>query len=130
MKKRIKWLLPLIVLLAVGAGFVIYSLVSHGGASELTVSEFLSQAESLQNQQLKIKGRVAPGSIDWDESSKVMKFVLADDKGSLGVVYQGIAPDNFKPGASLTVVGRYQSDGGFEAQGFSSGSAFCQVCHD
>ena len=76
-----------------------------------------------------MNGRVASGLVDWDIKSQVMRFVLADDKESLSVVYEGIVPDSFKPGVVLTVEGRYRSDGIFEASGFGSDRSLCAFCH-
>lgn len=115
--------------MVLGLGYLAYSLFIGNETNYLTVSELKSQAEVLNNEHVMVEGRVVPGSIDWDDKAKIMKFVLTDDKESLGIVYQGIVPDNFKPGANLVVVGKYSTDGVFEALGFGSGNSFCNTCH-
>ena len=127
--RRRKWLLVVAVVLAVGLGYVAYTLFIHSGADYLTVSELKSQVESLHDQQVRVGGKVAPGSINWDDKAQVMSFVLADDRESLAVVYEGIVPDNFKPGADLVVEGRYRPDSIFEALSFGSRRSVCNVCH-
>ncbi len=129
MRKRRRWLLVAVVVLAVGLSYVAYSLFIHGGADYLTISELKSQVESLPDQQVRVGGNVVPGSINWDEKAKVMRFVLADDKESVAIVYEGIVPDNFKPGADLVVEGRYRPDGVFEALSFGSRRSVCNLCH-
>ncbi len=129
MRKRGRWLLVAAVVLAVGLSYVAYSLFIHSGADYLTVSEFRSQADSLYSQPVRVGGRVAPGSIDWDDKAQVMKFTLTDDKESLAIVYEGIVPDNFKPGADLVVEGRYRPDDVFEALSFGSRRSVCNLCH-
>ncbi len=129
MRKRRRWFLVAAVVLAVGLSYVAYSLFMHSGADYLTVSELKSQVESLPNQQVRVGGKIAPGSIDWDDKAKVMRFALTDDRESLTVVYEGIVPDNFKPGSDLVVEGRYRPDGVFEATGFGSRRSICSLCH-
>lgn len=112
-----------------GLGYVAYSLFIHSGADYLTVSKLKSQAESLYGQQVRVEGRIAPGSIDWDNEANVIRFALTDDKESLTVVYQGVVPDNFKPGAALIVEGRYRPDDTFEARSFGNRRSVCNLCH-
>ncbi len=117
------------MVLAAGLGYAAYSLFIHSGADYLTVSELKSQAESLYDQQVRVEGKVAPGSIDWDEKSKIIRFTLTDDAASLTVVYEGIVPDNFKPGTELVVVGNYGTDGVFQVVSLGSRRSVCNVCH-
>lgn len=91
MRKR-RWFPIIIAALALGLGYGAYSLFIHSGIDSLTVSELLTQVESLHGQQVSVEGKVAPGSIDWDNEAKVMRFVLTDDKQSLLAVYKGIVP--------------------------------------
>ena len=129
MRKRGIWFLVAAVVLAAGLSYVAYSLFMHSGADYLTVSELKSQVESLPDQQVRVGGKVAPGSIDWDDKAKVMRFGLTDDRETLTVVYEGIVPDNFKPGADLVVEGRYRPDDVFEALSFGSRRSVCNLCH-
>ncbi len=129
MRKRRRWFLVAAVVLAVGLSYATYSLFIHSGAYHLTVSEFMSQAQSLHDQQVRVGGKVVPGSIEWDSGSQTLRFVLADDGESLAVVFQGIAPDEFKPGAELIVEGRYRTDGVLEATSFGSRRSVCNLCH-
>lgn len=117
------------IMIIAGIGYTAYLLFSHEGAGSLTVSELRSQAESLHDQRLKVEGRVASGSIDWDDKAQIISFVLTDEKETLAVVYRGIAPDGFKPGVELIVEGRYTADGTFEALDFGNDRSFCAVCH-
>ncbi len=127
--RRKRWLLLVAVVLVVGLGYVAYSLFAHGGDDSLTVSKLKSQTESIYDQQVSVVGKVALGSINWDEKGKVIRFVLTDDRESLAIVYKGIVPDNFKPGADLVVEGKYRPDGVFEALSFSSRRSLCTFCH-
>jgi cytochrome c-type biogenesis protein CcmE len=117
------------VALAVGLSLLAYSFFIHGGADYLTVSELKSQAESLSDQKVSVRGKVAPGSIDWDNKTKATRFALTDDRASVTVVYEGIMPDNFKPQADLIVEGRYRPDDVFEARSLGSRRSICSLCH-
>jgi cytochrome c-type biogenesis protein CcmE len=117
------------VALAVGLSYIAYSLFIHGGADYLTISELKSQRESLSDQKVSVGGKVAPGSIDWDNKAKSTRFALTDDRESLTVVYEGIMPDNFKPQADLIVEGRYRPDDVFEALSLGSRRSICSLCH-
>lgn len=129
MRKRRKWLLVGAVILAAGLSYTAYSIFGRTGMDYLTVSEVRSQAESIYGQRVGVEGKVAPGSVDWDDKAQVIRFVLTDDRESVVIVYDGIVPDNFKPGADLVVEGRYRPDGVFEALNVGSSGSFCSSCH-
>ena len=129
MRKRRKWLLVLAVVLTAGLGYTTYSLFAHTGTDYLTVSDSKSQAAFLYGQSVRVEGKVASGSIEWDNKSKIMRFTLIDDRESLDVAYEGVVPDSFKPGAELIVEGRYRTDGVLEATSFGSRRSVCNLCH-
>ena len=117
------------MVLVLGLSYAAYSLFSHTGADYLTVSELKSQVDSIYSEQVMVEGRVAPGSINWDDKAQVMRFTLTDDRESLTIVYEGIVPDSFKPGAELIVVGRYRPDDVLEAMSIGREDSFCNSCH-
>ncbi len=129
MRKRRKWLLVLMAVTTVGLAYASYSLFVHTQTEYLTVGQLKSQADSLYGQQTRVEGKVAPGTIDWDSESKTMKFVLTNDEENLAVVFQGIVPDEFKPGAEFIIEGRYRTDGVLEATSFGSRRSVCNLCH-
>lgn len=128
MRKK-QWFIVVALILVGGISYAAVSFFSHQGNAPLTVSELKLQAGSLQDQQVRVEGRIVPGSVDWDDKAQVMRFALADDRESLTVVYEGIVPDNFKPGTDLLVEGRHRSDGVFEARSFGKPNSFCSFCH-
>lgn len=119
----------MVVALALGLSYGAYSLFIHSGAETVTVSELMTQAESLNGQRVSVEGKVAPGSIDWDGAAGVMRFVLTDDKQDLPAIYKGVVPDNFRPGASLIIEGRHGTDGFFEISRFGQRRSVCAICH-
>jgi cytochrome c-type biogenesis protein CcmE len=117
------------IVLLLGLSYLTYSLVIHTGTDPLTISELRSKAGALYDQPVSVAGTVAPGSVDWDDKAKVMRFILTDDRENLTVVYEGIAPDSFKPGAELIVAGRYRPDDVFEALSIGREGSLCNACH-
>jgi cytochrome c-type biogenesis protein CcmE len=128
LSKRRIWSLIAAVLLLGGLGYGALSLFIHSESDNITVSEAKSQARSLSGQRVRVGGRVEPGSIDWDAETQVMRFTLTDSRSSLDVVYRGVVPDHFKPGAELVVEGRYTPSGELEALSFPTRSV-CSLCH-
>lgn len=126
---RRKWLLVLMAVVVIGLAYAGYALFVHTGTEYLTVSEVKSQADSLYGRKTRVEGKVVHGTIDWDSASRTLRFALADNGERLEVVFQGIAPDEFRPGAELIVEGKYRSDGVFEATGFGTRRSICSLCH-
>lgn len=124
-----RWRKIIIIALAVGLAYTGYALWAHAGSDYITVSELKSQASSLAGRQVRVGGKIAAGSIDWDNSNRTMIFALTDDQETLNITYQGTVPDNFKPGADLVVAGRYQADNILEASGFGTPRSLCNICH-
>lgn len=71
-----------------------------------TVSEVTAAADALTGKQLRVRGRVADGSIQRDEQTTGLRFVLTDDtgEGTIPVEYAGVPPDLF----GYARDGRYQ----------------------
>ena len=88
-----------------------------------------SQADSTIGQSVRVLGKVVPGSIKWDDKGKTIRFILADGRESLTIVYNGIVPDSFKPGVELIAEGRYHTDDILEAVSLANPRPFCSVCH-
>lgn len=127
--KRKVWFLIIGGVLAVVIIAAATSFIIHSGARVFEVSTLKAQAAALQGQQLTVRGEVVPGTIVRDDKTGSTNFVLSDDGGSLNVMYQGILPNNFKPGANVEIHGSYRADGVFEAQSFGRPSSFCAICH-
>src|SRR3990172_9181122 len=109
----------MIVLVAVAvavAGVVIgfKGLVSPGGPGGVPNHITIAEAKADKSgQAVKVGGEVVPGTINWDNASQSMTFMLADEGDRMQVAYQGRAPNDFKPGAALVVAGKVSSPGVF-----------------
>ena len=127
MKKKI--IIIVAVMLLIVLGYSGYFLFAHNDSDALTVSELWSQAPSLHGKQVTVKGQVTPGTVKWDNQAKIITFIIKDNKDSLTVVYAGIAPDNFRPGAELVIEGTFSAGDVFEARSFGQPRSVCNLCH-
>ena len=86
-----------------------------GGASAqyLSVEELLAQGPS--DQMVRVSGLVLGETIDWDPQRLVLRFEIADEGGSIPVMYEGARPDMFRDGAQVVVEGKHSSNDVFQA---------------
>lgn len=67
---------------------------------------------------VKVGGRVVPGSVQFNERTLDLRFLLVDiekPETSFPVHYQGPLPDTFQEGSDVVVEGKYTAADGFEA---------------
>ena len=116
MLKKKKFLIGgIIILLAIG--YLSFMGFTGSATYYYTVSEIMEQGSSLYGENVRINGEVAPGSVEQEPGSFVLRFTIVDVEGeaSLPVVYQGVVPDTFKVGNAVVVEGEINSDGVFRA---------------
>jgi cytochrome c-type biogenesis protein CcmE len=106
-----------ILLVAVGVlGFMAF----RGAATYYyAVGEVITKANSMQDNQIRVAGRVQEGSVVRDNSANTIQFVLtdaADITKKLPIVYKGAVPDAFKEGNDAVVEGQLAASGTFKAQ--------------
>ena len=90
----------------------------------------VAQAKEEPGQVVTVGGEVVPGSINWDESTRSLTFILNGDGERMPVAYRGLAPNDFKPGLAMVVEGTYTTAGVFEATSITSQSSpLCKACH-
>lgn len=105
------------VLLVSSIGYLMYAGVEKSSAYYFTIDEFLPRREAMAGQGVRLAGRVAPGSLVKNTSSKgtEMKFrvgeftdeeVAAVD--TVAVEYTGIVPDMFAEGRDVIIEGTYE----------------------
>lgn len=67
---------------------------------------------------VKVGGRVAPGTVDFNRRTLDLKFNVVDIENgttTFPVIYQGPVPDTFEEGVDVVVEGRFNEAGVFEA---------------
>jgi cytochrome c-type biogenesis protein CcmE len=109
---RLKFLVGGAIILLV-LGWLVLSNIQEASAHYLTVEELLAQGSS--DRMVRVSGLVVGDTIAWDPQQLVLRFEIADEGGSLPVVYKGVRPDMFRDGAQAVVEGKYSSNGVFEA---------------
>ncbi len=123
------WLITAVIITALVVGHPLYLSLFTRGVNPLTVSEFYGEGESVYDQRLRVEGTVATGSVNWDDETRVLRFILTDGSRELNIYYQGIAPDTFRPGNDMTLEGRYGADSVFRAANLDSSRPICTLCH-
>ncbi|MCL0091891.1 cytochrome c maturation protein CcmE [Dehalococcoidales bacterium] len=113
LKKKRFLISGIIVFLAIG--YLGYIGLMGGLTWNYEVSEFLAQANYGEN--VRVSGKVAPGSVEEESGGFRLRFTLVDirGEGSLPVVYHGAVPPAFKVGSEVIVEGHLDSDGIFQA---------------
>ncbi len=117
MLKNKKFLIGgIIVFMAIG--FLSFNAFKSGVTYYFEVSELLKQGNSVYGDTVRVRGLVAPGSIEQQVQGATLKFTIIDDKNGdkLMVVYQGVVPDTFKENSEVVCEGRLDSGGIFRAQ--------------
>ncbi|NOX89379.1 MAG: cytochrome c maturation protein CcmE [Calditrichaeota bacterium] len=104
---RKKYIVGFIVIL-ITFGFLVYRGMDGAMMVYVNVSELDTQDANKENETLQVAGIVEPGSIESNSSTRQISFMLQDlnkPDYTLKVNYNGIVPDNFKPGIQVVVQG-------------------------
>lgn len=101
-----KILVAVLVFVAAGT-YLAYSGARSSMAYYLTVGELLDRASTMTGADVRLGGKVAAGTVKWDQVGGLLQFEVTDGTRSLPVTYRGVVPDTFKPGADVVVEGRY-----------------------
>lgn len=78
----------------------------------VTVDEFAARPAATST---RVGGPIVPGSIQWDNGARTMRFQIAGDNSKLDIVYRGAVPDSFRDGMTTIVEGSRTSNGVFLA---------------
>jgi cytochrome c-type biogenesis protein CcmE len=63
---------------------------------------------------LRLGGPGGAGSVDFDESTQRLRFVLTDGENTVPVLTQGVPPDMFREGIGAVVEGKLDASGTFQ----------------
>lgn len=118
MGRQIKFLVGIGVILMT-VGFLVWTAVDQTKMYMISVPEFLSAGQAYANSTVRIAGKVAPGSMKWDGTSRDLQFTIVDMAGQAGEVkvhYTGLLPDMFAEDRDVVVEGPYTESSPFEAR--------------
>ena len=97
---------------------VVYLLYLSFGSSVsyyVTVSEFFDRGDELYDTNVRVAGKIADTSIEWNAADLQLMFTVTEGGKNMPVVYNGAQPSGFRAGATILVEGKYDSDGVFRA---------------
>jgi cytochrome c-type biogenesis protein CcmE len=80
------------------------------------VDEVLAEPQRFVGTELRVEGTVQAGTIENQPGSREYRFRVERNNQSLPVHYAGIIPDTFRDGIGVTVRGRLDAHGSFEAR--------------
>ena len=103
----------IIVFLAIG--YLVFMGFQGSMTYYYTVSELMEQGSSIYDENVRVKGQIAPDSVEQEVTGRILRFAITDGENSLSVTYQGAVPDTFKAGAEVVVEGQFNSNGIFQA---------------
>ena len=103
--------LVLITIAVIGSvAYLILSGVKQTGLHYMTVTELARLSEAPQPGGFRLDGKVAAGSVVYDQRAPRLKFRMTDGDEAIGVVYEGLMPDAFAAGREVVVEGVYKHD--------------------
>ncbi|MHC4394276.1 MAG: cytochrome c maturation protein CcmE [Planctomycetota bacterium] len=107
----------LIGIFVIGGGitYFMYEAMQSSWSYYYSVDDFSVNSPTIQNQSLRVAGRVKQGSVIRDLQKMSLSFTLAGSKVELPVYFTGTIPDNFEEGREVVVEGRLDTTGSFQA---------------
>jgi cytochrome c-type biogenesis protein CcmE len=98
-------------LIAAAVSYLVYAGIKTTSMYYFEMDEFLAQRTAHAGEDLRVKGWVRSGSVQWDAATNRLAFELARKDGSepVSVAYHGILPDMFAEGREVVVEGRYEA---------------------
>lgn len=104
-------------IIVAAVSYLVYTGIRETSVYYLTIDEFLARREAVAGEGLRVAGKVASKSVDWNPATNDLKFRLAsfDENDGVDVTYKGVLPDMFAEGRDVIVEGTYAKTGGFHA---------------
>ncbi len=104
-------------IIVAAVSYLVYTGIRETSVYYLTIDEFLARRDAVAGQGIRVAGRVAPKSIDWNPRTNDLRFRLAsfDESDGVDVAFTGVLPDMFAEGRDVIVEGTYAKGGGLHA---------------
>ena len=103
----------IIIFLAIGyLGFMSFQ---SSATYYYTLTEFAQQGDSVNGENVRVKGDIASGSVEKEQAGSILRFILVEGTESMPVYYQGVVPDTFNEDFEIVIEGKLGADGVFEA---------------
>jgi len=97
--------------IALAVAYLIYAGIRTSSMYYFNLDEFLATGDAHAGEDMRVKGWVKHGSMQWNARTNELAFDLArqDDTAGVPVAYRGVLPDMFAEGREVVVEGRYTS---------------------
>jgi len=105
-------------LIIVTVGYLVWTSVDQTKMYMITVPEFLGSGDAYANSTVRIAGKVAKGTVEWNSAARDLRFTVVDMNGQPGEVkvqFDGLLPDMFAEDRDVVVEGFYTSASPFKA---------------
>ena len=117
MKAQTRRRIVLLVTLLIALGGL--SILAFGGIGQNIVyywspSELKAAGESAHGARVRLGGLVKSGSLQWEETSQEVRFVVVDEGAEVSVRAKGTPPEMFREGIGVLVEGTLGAEGLFE----------------
>ena len=99
-------LMSLVVVAAVG--YLVLTGVKKTGMLYMTVTELAQLDHAPKSEGFRLDGKVAVGSVGYDQRAPRLQFRMTDGKENISVIYEGLKPDAFADGREVVVEGNYR----------------------
>jgi cytochrome c-type biogenesis protein CcmE len=104
------------VIIALAIASLIYIGVQNSAAYFFTVDELYAKGPAIENQIVRVSGKVDAATIDFNNRDLLLKFEVTSETGQrLPVIFNGPKPDQMREGAEAIVEGKYDGQA-FTAQ--------------
>ncbi len=112
---RRRWFPVLVAAGVVAATIIVVNSSFSGGMYDYPLDKIAGRTGELVGQQIRVNGKVEPGSVHGDRDKLDVSFALTDGKGHrLQVHYARLLPDPFAEGRDVIVEGTIQPNGVLE----------------
>lgn len=94
-------------------GYLIYGGLDRNVVYFLTPHELLAKGTDGVGVPVRVGGQIKPGSVQWNDATLDLHFVITDGTSDIAVRSRGAPPQMFRDGMGVVVEGRYRPDGVF-----------------
>lgn len=113
--KKIKFIIGGVII-ALAIAYLIYTGVQSSAAYFLTVDELYQKGVAVENQTVRVSGKVDATTIEFNNRDLLLTFDVMSETGQrMHVVFNGPKPDQMREGAEAIIEGKYDGQA-FTAQ--------------
>ena len=104
------------IIIVLAIAYLIYTGVQSSAAYFLTVDELYAKGPAMENQTVRVSGKVDAATINFDNRDLLLTFDVTSETGQrMPVTFNGPKPDQMREGAEAILEGKYDGQA-FTAQ--------------